>query len=125
MVVTGTSSVTTFGTQTFRQTVRVDITEVPQPPSVEPAEPPPQPQPEDTGAAQPQPEATGAAHPQPDEATGVPHPQPADEPQPEDEPHPEEATPQPLTGTSSVTVWYEPMSLVTVRLLCTGYVRQT
>ena len=81
MVVTGTSSVTTFGIQTFRQTVRVDITGAPQPPSVEP---PPQPQPEETGAAQPQPEATGAAQPQPDEAAGAAQPQPEDVPQPEE-----------------------------------------
>ena len=123
MVVTGTSCVTTFGTQTFRQTVRVDMTGAPQPPS---DEPPPQPQPEETGAAQPQPEATGAAHPQPDEAAETPQPQPEEAaPQPEAVPQPEEATPHPLTGTSSVTVWYEPISLVTVRLLCTGYERQT
>ena len=97
MVVTGTSSVTTFGTQTFLQTVRVDMTGAAQP------------HPEDAaGAPQPQPEeATGAAHPQPDDTAGAPHPQPE-----------EAATPHPLeTGTSSVTVWYEPISLVTVREL--------
>ena len=97
MVVTGTSSVTTFGTQTFLQTVRVVM----------------------AGAAQPHPEdAAGAPQPQPEEATGAPHPQPEDtagapQPQPEDA-----ATPHPLaTGTSSDTVWYEPISLVTVREL--------
>ena len=105
MVVTGTSSVTTFGTQTFLQTVRVVM----------------------AGAAQPHPEdAAGAPQPQPEEATGAPHPQPEDtagapQPQPEDAaaPQPEDAaTPHPLaTGTSSDTVWYEPISLVTVREL--------
>ena len=107
MVVTGTSSDTTFGTQTFLQTVRVVIAGAhpPHPPSEEPQPP----QPEDTaGAPQPQPdEAAGAPHPQPEEAAGAPHPQPE-----------EAATPHPLaTGTSSVTVWYEPISLVTVREL--------
>ena len=102
MVVTGTSSVTTFGTQTFLQTVRVVIAGA-HPPSEEPHPP----HPEDTaGAPQPQPEET-APHPQPEEATGAPQPQPE-----------EAATPHPLaTGTSSVTVWYEPISLVTVREL--------
>lgn len=104
MVVTGTSSVTTFGTQTFLQTVRVDITGAPHPPT----EAPPHPHPEDTaGVPQPHPEETAGAHPQPEETAGAPHPQPEDA-----------ATPHPLaTGTSSVTVWYEPISLVTVREL--------
>lgn len=111
MVVTGTSSVTTFGTQTFLQTVRVDIAGAqppPQPPlATMPEDPQPHPD-EAAGAPQPQPEeATGAAHPQPDETAGAPQPQPE-----------EAATPHPLaTGTSSVTVWYEPISLVTVREL--------
>ena len=102
MVVTSTSSVTTFGTQTFLQTVRVVIAGAPQPPTEEP-----QPHPEDTaGAPQPHPEETAGAHPQPDDAAGA-HPQPE-----------EAATPHPLaTGTSSVTVWYDPVSLVTVREL--------
>ena len=113
MVVTGTSSVTTFGTQTFLQTVRVDIAGAPQPPTEEP-----QPHPEDTaGAPQPHPEETAGAQPHPEDATGAPQPQPEEaagaHPQPE-----EAATPHPLaTGTSSVTVWYEPISLVTVRVL--------
>ena len=93
MVVTGTSSVTTFGTHTFLQTVRVIMTGAPLPPlATIPADDPPQPQPVDTaGAAQPQ-AGAGAAHPQPEEAAGAPQPDDA-------------ATPQPLTGTSSVTVW--------------------
>ena len=103
MVVTGTSWVTTFGTQTFLQTVRVDIAGAPQPPTEEP-----QPHPEDTaGAPQPHPEETAGAQPHPEDAAGAPQPQPE-----------EAATPHPLaTGTSSVTVWYEPISLVTVREL--------
>ena len=86
MVVTGTSCVTTFGTQTFLQTERVAIT--------------------GAGAPQPQPAlAAGAAQPQPVDAAGAAHPQPdaagAAKPQSE-----EAATPHPLaTRTSSLTVW--------------------
>ena len=91
-----------FGTQTFLQTVRVC-------------------------GAHPQPLATGAAepHPQPDDAgAGEPHPQPDDAGAGEPHPQPDDAAPHP-TATSSVTVWYVPISLVTVRLDCTGYDRQT
>jgi len=97
MVVTGISCVTTFGTQTFLQTVRVVMT--------------------GAGAAQPQPvDAAGAAHPQPDAAGAG-----AAQPQPE-----EATTPHQIaTGTSSVTVWYEPISLVTVLVVVTGNERQT
>ena len=112
MVVTGTSCVTTFGTQTFLQTVRVAIAEADAD--------------AEAGAAQPQPAlAAGAAQPQPDEAAGAAHPQP--EAAGAAQPHPEEAaTPHPLaTGTSSVTFWYEPISLVTVFMVVTGNERQT
>ena len=69
---------------------------------------------------------TGAAtspHPQPEATAGAEHPQAGAgaHPQPEGV-----VTPHPLaTGTCSVTVWYEPISLVTVRDVVTGYERQT
>ena len=107
MVVTATSCVTTFGTQTFLKTVRVAIAGAAYPlPAL--AAGAAQPQPVDAaGAAHPQPAlAAGAAQPQPVDAAGAAHPQPAGaagaaQPQPE-----EAATPYPLaTGTSSLTVW--------------------
>ena len=90
MVVTGTSVVTTFGTQTFLQTVRVAGAGASQPPQLGAAEAHPQ---LGAGAAQPQLDAAGAA--------------------------------QFATATSSITVWYEPMSLVQVLVVVTGNERQT
>lgn len=99
MVVTGTSSVTTFGTQTFLQTVRV------------------------AGAGAAHGEAAGAAQPQAGAGVAQPHAgAAAGAAQPQAEAagaHP------PETGTSSITVWYDPQSLVTVFVVVTGTILQT
>ena len=100
MVVTGTSCVTTLGTQTFLQTVRVAGAGA---------------HGEAAGAAQPQ-AGAGVAHPQAGAAAGAAHPQP--------EAAGAGAHP-PATGTSSMTVWYDPQSLVTVFIVVTGTILQT